>query len=256
MVNSERETVTQLPDVLAITGASGGLGSVLLAHLQKDPGIDVVGLDICSKGESPILQADLARYESAWVEALAGVKSIVHLAGTGSPFCDWQTAMLANVDTTLNVLRAAVDRGIRQVVVVSSLWVMEGYRDVDVAITPQMAPGPVNAHGASKLAAERLARNFADVFGLSVICLRIGWVAEITHGNLHALAEADNWARQRFLHLGDFLQAMDKAITIEEPGFHVVNLVSPLKGSRWDIKDTQRLLDYVPSTVEVPTSGV
>jgi nucleoside-diphosphate-sugar epimerase len=76
----------------------------------------------------------------------------------------------ANVTGTLNVLKSAVDAGVRRVVYSSSSSV---YGDQPtLPLTEDMPPNPLNPYACQKYMGEIYCRNFHQVFGLETVCLR------------------------------------------------------------------------------------
>jgi dTDP-4-dehydrorhamnose reductase len=141
------------PGRLLITGARGQLGTDLVAILsgQYDvAGTDLPELDICS-GEA--------------VRALvAEVKPdiVVHAAAmTDVDGCESNTdlAMAINADGTLNVARAAAERGAR-LIYFSTDYVFDGEKQTAYVETD--TPAPRTVYGRSKLAGEEAVRKLSD----------------------------------------------------------------------------------------------
>ncbi len=107
-----------------------------------------------------------------------GVDTVVHLAGAASPESTWDDVLGANVVGTRNVLEAARDAGVRRVVYASSNHVLGMYdRDEQWPVGPTDLPRPDSLYGVTKVFGETLGRYYHDAHGLSVLCLRIGWVS-------------------------------------------------------------------------------
>jgi len=150
------------------------------------------------------------------------------------------------MDATLRLYHYAVDAGVKRVVLASSNWLHGGYRFGSERLSPELAPYPVNAYGMSKLFCERTGRFFAEHFGLSVICVRIGWT-QWTHNNEPGKHMGmGRWGQEMWLSDRDFLNGMQCAIDAEAIEFEIVNLMSENPGMRWDIEPTKKLIGYDP----------
>lgn len=167
-----------------ITGGAGFIGSHIVDSLVA-AGAAVVVYDNFSFGhrenlaavaaEVEVVEGDILDYE-ALSAAMKGVDYVSHHAaqleifkGNLLPFDDLRT----NTIGTLNVLRAAAERGVKKVVNASSACV---YGQVD-GLTPEDADLRPNwEYGVSKLAAEKYGDIYNDYYGLPVVHLRYGIV--------------------------------------------------------------------------------
>jgi uronate dehydrogenase len=106
------------------------------------------------------------------VDALEGADAVVHLAGLPdeAPLPD---LLDGNVLGSYHVLEAARRQGVGRVVLASSNRVT-GFYPVGQVVAPDAPVRPDGFYGVSKVAVEALGRLYADKFGLSVVCLRIG----------------------------------------------------------------------------------
>ncbi|MBO9356473.1 NAD-dependent epimerase/dehydratase family protein [Bordetella petrii] len=159
---------------LLITGAAGGLGTVLRERLRPYADIlrlsDISPLPAARDGEE-IAPCDLAD-PGAVMELVRGADAIVHLGGVSveRPFDE---ILPANIQGTYNVYEAARVHGVRRIVFASSNHVTGFYRQGEVldADTP---PRPDGYYGISKAFGENLARFYYDRYGIETVCLRIG----------------------------------------------------------------------------------
>ncbi|MDX2707095.1 NAD(P)-dependent oxidoreductase [Streptomyces sp. PA03-6a] len=159
---------------LAITGAAGTIGSVVRAALRGETArlvlLDRVPL-VAETANEEVHTVDL-RDADAVRSALVGVDRVLHLGGIPdeAPLAD---LLEANVLGTHHVLEAARRGGIRRVVLAGSNRVT-GFYPAGHRTAPDEPVRPDGLYGVSKAAVEALGRLYADKFGLSVICLRIG----------------------------------------------------------------------------------
>ncbi len=158
-----------------VTGAAGNIGAKLAAHLNQTKAYDLVLLDQHAGGE--IVAADLGVWDESWAKLLAGVDTVVHLAGDPHGTASWTSVQRNNIWATQHVLRAAREAKVRRVVFASTNQVMLGYRfrDEVAKVTTDLPPLPLSPYGVSKLFGEELGRGFAEETGISFIALRIGY---------------------------------------------------------------------------------
>jgi NAD+ dependent glucose-6-phosphate dehydrogenase len=227
-----------------ITGAAGNLGSKLRRHLDSKPGYQLALLDKNPAHDAAIGGADLSTYAKSWTDGFSGVDTVVHLAADASQWAAWSSLARNNVDATINVFEAAVEHRVRRVIFASSVHAMLGYENEPVErISTELETYPTNFYGASKVFGERLGRTYADRHGLSVICLRLGWAPLVNDAN----AVRGHPAQALWLSDQDFCGYMEHAIEADDTlRFAIVNAVSNVEGSKWDLTDGIRALGYAP----------
>lgn len=147
-----------------VTGASGFIGRRLVPALA-DAGMDVraatrqPALARFGPGVTPVHSPDFAKPVD-WAALLEGVDNIVHLAGLahmppGSGNAEMYERI--NVAPTIELVRAASRRGVRQFVFLSSLGAQTGPA-ADHVLTELDQPRPTEHYGRSKLLAETALR--------------------------------------------------------------------------------------------------
>ena len=157
-----------------LTGAAGRIGAALREGLAGRYGLlrlcDVRDPGSPGPGEET-LTADLTDPAAA-ARACAGIDAVVHLAGV--PREDsWERILPNNIAATCNLFEAARAAGARRMVYASSNHVV-GYYRAGRAVGVDVMPRPDSRYAVSKVFGEALGRFYADKFGLSVVCLRIG----------------------------------------------------------------------------------
>ena len=153
---------------IVMTGAAGRVGTILARGLRP-LGRELRLLDLRPAPGCLLLDLrDLAAVEAAF----SGADAVIHLGAiaTEAPF---EEILDHNLRTTYNVLEAARRRGVRRVVFASSNHVtgMYGRRD---RIGPEAPIRPDTYYGVSKAFGEALGRLYAEKWGVSVVCIRIG----------------------------------------------------------------------------------
>jgi NAD+ dependent glucose-6-phosphate dehydrogenase len=240
-----------------ITGAAGNLGGKLRHHLSS---CDLVLLDRASGGDPAVVEADLSAW-GGWADRFAGVEAVFHFAADPTAQQAWPALVGPNVDALVNVFQAAVTRGVRRVIFASSNHVMGGYKERDEPrlLTADLPPLPgtryvadgaerdSTPYGSAKLFGERLGRSLAEVHGLEVIAVRLGWIKPGDNPAEGIPPERGTWFRQMWLSNRDFCHLMERCLLADLPQrFLIVNGMSDNAGMRWDLSGARRVLGYEP----------
>ncbi|MER7789492.1 NAD(P)-dependent oxidoreductase [Streptomyces sp. NPDC097640] len=222
---------------VAVTGAAGNIGSVVREALRGEAE-RLILLDRVSlrpeAGNEEVRTVDL-RDAAAVESALAGADRVLHLGGVPdeAPLPD---LLEANVLGTHHVLEAARRAGIGRVVLASSNRAT-GFYPAGHLTGPQEPARPDGLYGVSKVAVEALGQLYADKFGLSVVCLRIGSFE-------HAPTEPRHLAT--WLSPRDAIGFVRAALTAPaSTRFATVYAVSANTRRFWELPDPA-VLDYVP----------
>lgn len=179
-----------------------------------------------------------------------GAEVIVHVWPGGEPG-DESKLVDRWPRQTYNLLRAAVAEGVKRVVYLSSLELLDGYDEkylVDEDWRPQADPGsgllPVYL-------GEFCCREFARQGRLEVVVLRLGPLAVPKPGK-----EAEHPSR---LYETDLVQAIERALTEPRisdargiPSWSVMHLTSDAADSRFPITRARRLLGFEPQARSLP----
>jgi nucleoside-diphosphate-sugar epimerase len=213
-----------------ITGAGGRIGGHLASTLNET--YDLRLLYNLTIPESPPIDdwliADIANF-GAVRPALDGVDAVVHMAAQGSPYAEWDEIKEKNIAGTYNVFESARQAGARKIVFASTNHVMGMYdRDAQWPIYSDQPVRPDSLYGVSKAFGENLGRYYYDQYGISVICLRIGWFLQ---------EPIDDFAEWSILTPRDCTQIVEKALEAA---------ISGNANRNWDITDTIVKLGYRP----------
>jgi nucleoside-diphosphate-sugar epimerase len=211
---------------ILITGAAGNLGSRLARHLV--PGGHALRLmvhrrplpeDLARAAEVTAARADLADPRTL-SPAVRGVEVLVHFAGV--LFAPRPERFLPETNTRwfAHLLGAALEAGVRRVILISFPHV-EGPTSVADPATGRLDRRPISVHARTRLEEERLLLERTRGTGTTPVVLRLGMV----YGRGILMIEAARWlARRRLLavwreptwiHLlatADFLRATEAAI--------------------------------------------
>lgn len=166
-----------MPLRLAITGATGFVGSALLKNLHI-LGLNAIGL--CRKlplGHRGNLIA-VGPLETAELRAeLADIDAVIHTAARAHIMEDEADDPLAeyrkvNVQGTLNLARQAVEAGVKRFVFVSSVKVNGEATELNRPYTPEQQPAPEDAYGVSKFEAEQALTELCKESGMELVIVR------------------------------------------------------------------------------------
>ena len=171
---------------IVVTGSKGLIGRHTVDYARTQEGVEVLGVDNVGLG-SPYenyLSADLTDYGET-VSALGGADAVIHLAAIRDHgMVPNARAFAVNVNSAYNVLEAAVQLGIRRVVLASSIqasrtvWMRNDTRYAYLPIDEDLPLDPQNDYALSKQVGEVMGEMFAKHFGLTVVNLRF---TAITH---------------------------------------------------------------------------
>jgi uronate dehydrogenase len=251
-----------------ITGAAGNLGAKLRQHLQGRYALRL--LDSDPRGDTDILRCDLSRWDEHWPEQFRGADAVVHLAADPTAQQTWPNLVGPNVDAVIHVFQAAVRAGVPRVIYASSNHVLGGYMDdpEPALLTTDLPPRPgaryvvegehrdSTAYGAAKLFGERLGKCYADLHGLSVLAVRIGWVRPGDNRPQDIPADRGAWFRLMWLSNRDYCHLMECCLRADPSlRFAVLNGMSANTGMRWDLSATRRLVGYQPQDDVTRGSG-
>ena len=162
-----------------MTGASGFLGAAVCRTLVES-GLEVRGL---TRNRGAALEPGVARFltddltdDRSLLAATDGMDAVIHLAarvhaGPASGPSDLAMHWQANVEGTRAVLNAAQRAGVRRVLFASSIKVMGAYRGRPW--TEADPPAPNDPYARSKLAAEALLADAANLHGIEVASVRL-----------------------------------------------------------------------------------
>ena len=221
-----------------ITGAAGNIGRVLRAHFKGRYALlrlsDVAPQAPAGAGEE--VQTVDIRDPAALERSMQGIDCVIHLAGVPEEDA-WEKVLPLNIEGCYNVFEAARSQGVRRMVFASSNHAV-GFHRRETFIDTDVAPRPDGRYGVSKVFGESVGRLYADKYGLSVACLRIG-----------SFRPSDRPSESR--HLLTWISHRDMAQLayrcVEHPAYHFVVAygVSNNLRNRWD-NTRAKFLGYRP----------
>lgn len=193
------------------------------------------------------------------VKAMAGIDVVVHMAADPRMNAPWESVLASNIVGARNVYEAARLSGVARVIYASSNTVSWGYFEEEpysliyegkydqvapeeiTPVTHAWPTRPTAEYPASKVFGEALGRVYATQRGLSVICLRIGWVNDEDRPHSYG------WARAGWCSKRDIVQLVDRAV--QAPAslrYDIFYGVSEGKYNWNDIQHAKDVLGYEP----------
>lgn len=164
--------------VLAITGATGMVGSALIFELSNSKEYKVKGFcRTLPRADEDLLIAVGPLETADLLDDLTGVDAIIHTAARAHIMEDEADDPLAeyrkvNVQGTLNLARQAVEAGVKRFVFVSSVKVNGEATELNCPYTPEQQPAPEDAYGVSKLEAEQALTELCKESGMELVIVR------------------------------------------------------------------------------------
>ena len=211
--------------IWAITGAAGRIGTVLRKGLAADVAemrcLDIRPVEDLGDREVAY-QIDLSDL-NATERAFRGCAGVVHLGGYPTE-ADFHDLARVNIEGTYHVLEAARRAGVARVAYASSNRITGFYR-VGTVVSTEAPVRPDGLYGVSKAAGEAVCRLYADKFGMSVVCARIGSFPEEPQN----VRDLSTWVSR-----GDLVRAFRAAMTAEGVTFSIIYVVSRNKQLYWD----------------------
>lgn len=210
---------------LLITGAAGGLGSMLrprLTHLAETLRIS----DIAELGEAApheeLVSCNLAD-KAAVADLVDGCDGILHLGGQ-SVEASWSVVRDANIEGVYNLYEAARLHAKPRILFASSNHAIGFYRQTE-RIDADSPVRPDGLYGVSKVFGEAMARTYFEKFGIETACVRIGscFPEPANHRMLSTWMSAD-----------DFIRLIERVFRIPVLGCPIVYGVSDNEASWWD----------------------
>ena len=230
-----------------ITGAAGRIGRALVDGLHERYRLRTLYNrtileqrhdEECMVGSV----SDLASME----DAAEGMDAVIHLAGDASPRSPFDKILQPNIIGAYNTLEACRRRGVKRLVFASTNRVTGMYEKQTpkpLLISWDAPVRPDSQYAASKAYGEALSRYYADTFGLSVLCLRIG-----TFRPLSAMRElTDERVLSTWLSPDDAVQLAWRCIEAPEyVRFAIYYGISANTRAFWDTQNARDEIGYEP----------
>ncbi|MFQ5794839.1 MAG: NAD-dependent epimerase/dehydratase family protein [Candidatus Bipolaricaulia bacterium] len=231
---------------LLITGAAGLIGGLLVNHFRDKYELRLLDRTAIA-GEDTIV-ADISDLD-AISDVFSGIDTVVHLAADPGLETPWEMLLPDNIIGTYHVFKAARRASVNKIIYASSNHVTGMYERVDPPLYRRERPPqidhtvpirPDSLYGVSKCFGEALGRFYAEEYGISVICLRIGSVLRDNDPS------RDERFRSTWLSHRDLAQLVERCVEVEGLIFEIFYGVSNNTRQFWDISHVREILGYNP----------
>ena len=226
-----------------ITGAAGEIGRVLAEGLRQDYDLRLLyhKTVLPAVGNEEIFVGSINNMDEM-IKATSGIDTVVHLAGNPEDKAGFEEVMGANIQGTYTTFEAAKRCVVNKIVFASTNHVTGYYEIEGVYTTPDMPVRPDGYYGVSKVFGETLGRYYADAFGMSVICLRIG----TCRSENSVINRKSDRILSTWLSLRDTVHLVKRSIESESAKFGIYYGISNNTRAYWDIQNAREELGYDP----------
>lgn len=241
------DSKTTHPHRILVTGSTGAIGEPLARHLSGR-GHHVRGLARRpSPGLTDFVEGDL-NDKDAVRRAVDGVDTIIHLGAYPNPADFMDVLLQPNVVGLYYICEAAVEFGVKRLVLASTVQVISGQEFVDRPVHEHDGPAPVNHYALTKVWAETAGAMYARVHKLSVISARIGWYPRNT-GECIRLAASPDGPNMFFSHT-DSNRFFTRCVESDAPHAGVSVILhaqsKPVGIARMDVGTARDIIGYEP----------
>ncbi|QDY71496.1 NAD-dependent epimerase/dehydratase family protein [Qingshengfaniella alkalisoli] len=221
---------------LLITGAAGGLGSVMrtkLAHLADTVRLSDVADMGTSASNEELVECDLSD-EQAVNELVEGCDGIVHFGGVSieRPF---RQIMAGNIHGVYNLYEAARAHGMPRIVFASSNHTI-GFHTQDTHLQADCVTKPDSLYGVSKCFGESMASMYHSKFGQETAIVRIGSSFE---------KPTNHRMMATWFSYDDFTRLIERVFSVRKLGCPIIWGVSANDEHWWDNSQAS-FLGWVP----------
>jgi uronate dehydrogenase len=242
-------TKADAPRRVLVTGSAGAVGRpVCRALLER--GHTVRAFDrkpVPGLGEP--LAGDLTDAQAV-DRAVAGTDTVVHLAATVNEADFLKEIVPNNIVGAWHVFDAARRHGVKRLVVASTMQVIGRLPWKERTVRLEDGVAPWNHYAVSKLFVEDLGLMYALRHQITVIAVRIGWLAR--HAQEAEHAKEHPHSRTIFLSQRDAARFFVRTVEAEVPqgSFHIVFATSRSDTHQGlDLEPARKVLGYEPQDV-------
>lgn len=230
-----------------ITGANGFLGAALSEELAAS--FSVTRLDVVEKhGPGAFLGGSVCDAALA-AEACRGANLMVlgHMAPRlPGAYSKPDEAYDINIKGTAIMLHAAMEAGIKRVVIISSVTVVHAHQMAGTFLRHDLPPAPRGQYALTKLQQEIIGRYYHENHGMEVACLRPAYIyrADSNQDKYGKTRPSVNW---QFIDPRDIGAAAACALRLPELGFEIFHLMAgPGAEQKADVERSFDRLGWTP----------
>lgn len=217
------------------------MGPLILPLLREHYALRLLDLKpLPVEGDDECIQGD-ARDAACLHEACRGVAAVLHLAAISDEDEFYLRLLPSNLEGVYTVFEAARQAGVPKVIFASTGQTVVNYPP-DQRVTTDMPARPCTVYACTKLFGEALARYYADIHGLAMICIRLCWFqpydSELLRQPGHRIQS--NWCSPR-----DLAQLIIKCLR-GDVRFGVYFGISNNTNRVWDIENARQEVGFEP----------
>lgn len=259
---------------ILVTGGAGFIGSHIVDRLLEG-NFEVTVLDNLQSGRMENISQHIGKSDFHFIrgdirdaqlvnETMKDVDAVFHEAAFVSVALSVKDPLLTNeinVVGTLNLLKAAADTGVERFVFASSAAVYSERPNAPEKRENE-ASSPKSPYGVSKLAAEKYARSFYEVYGLETVGLRYfnvygprqSFDIESAYGgaivlffnrllrNMPPIVYGDGGQTRDFIYIQDIVEANILALTRKKTAGEILNIGT---GTRISVNQVAKTLKHL-----------
>jgi len=230
---------------IIITGAAGTVAQPVIEALKNK--YELVLYDKNTRSLYDIQRLDVSDAKAV-NRKLPEADVLIHLAATPRED-DPHKIIQQNISGALHIFEAARQKGIKRVICTSSIMTYVGsYDKTAQPLNPQAHTSPTTHYALSKLYMERLGQMYSSNYGLSVICIRLGWYPRVE--------DKEEWLAdhpEQLLSTTDCRLLFVRCVEAPDVDYAIVNGVSLGGKDRFDLDIGWRAVGYYPQSTDAET---
>jgi uronate dehydrogenase len=224
---------------IAITGPAGRVGSRIVPLLRNEYQLVLIDSKKIKPEQDDVIFTGDIRDINFLKTSLIDCEAVIHLAAIPDDDDVYTKLIPYNIEAVYTLFETCRNLGIKKIIFASTAQTVLHYPN-SIYIKTDMPPRPYTIYACTKLFGESLARFYSDKFGISIICLRIGWFQDYDSEYL-----TDTEIKKRWCSPKDLTQIICKSIK-SQLKFGVFFAISNNKDRYWDIESAKNLLGYEP----------
>lgn len=258
--------------MIVITGSESFVGKEIISQLKNNH--KIIGFDTVNTKSNEYIFHQIDIRDSNIEELIPeNADVIIHLAALSrDPDCKGKSfeCFDINVMGTLNLIRAAIKKNVKQFIFASSEWVYNEFKKDEIKDEESFIDisKHTSEYALSKLVSESNLRQISQQGFKNITILRFGIIYGPRPNSLSAVESIFNSIKskdeiqvgslsngRRFVHVTDIAKGISKAIGIE--GFNIINLTSEKVITLGEIiQKSQKILDKSIKVIETDPENI
>lgn len=258
--------------MIVITGSESFVGKELISQLKNN--YKIIGFDTVNTKSNEYIFHQIDIRNSNIEELIPeNADAVIHLAALSrDPDCKGKSfeCFDINVMGTLNLIRAAIKKNVKQFIFASSEWVYNEFKEDEIKDEESFIDisKHTSEYALSKLVSESNLRQINQQGFRNITILRFGIIYGPRPNSLSAVESIFNSIKskneiqveslrngRRFVHVTDIAKGITKAIGVE--GFNIINLTSEKVITLGDIiQKSQKILKKSIKVIETDPKNI